>query len=56
MVGLRLTRLDLGAMIDTTRELVNGAMRDLQKSGILGMERGRVVVLDPEALAEITEA
>ena len=34
MVGLRITRLDLGAMTGTTRESVNGAMRDLQKSGI----------------------
>jgi CRP/FNR family transcriptional regulator, global nitrogen regulator len=55
MVGLRLTRLDLGAMIGTTRESVNGAMRDLQKRGILEAERGRIVVLDPEALAEIAE-
>jgi CRP/FNR family transcriptional regulator len=55
MLGLRLTRLDLGAMIGTTRESVNGAMRDLQKRGILRMERGRVMVLDPEALAEIAE-
>lgn len=55
MVGLRLTRLDLGAMIGTTRESVNSAIRDLHKRGILEMERGRVVVLDPEALAEIAE-
>jgi CRP/FNR family cyclic AMP-dependent transcriptional regulator len=56
MVGLRLTRLDLGSMIGTTRESVNGAVKDLQKRGILEMERGRVVVLDPEALAEIAES
>ena len=55
VVGLRLTRLDLGAMIGATRESVNAAMRDLQKRGILEMERGRVVVLDPEALAEVAE-
>ena len=55
MVGLRLTRLDLGAMICSTRESVNGAMRDLQKRGLLEMERGRIVVLDPEALAEVAE-
>jgi CRP-like cAMP-binding protein len=47
MVGLRLTRLDLGTMIGTTRESVNGAVRGLQKRGILEMERGRVVVLNP---------
>ncbi len=55
MVGLRLTRLDLGAMIGTTRESVNGAVRDLHKRGVLEIKRGRVVVLDPEALAEIAE-
>ena len=55
MVGLRLTRLDLGVMIGTTRESVNGAMRDLQKRGILETERRRIVVLDPEALAEIAK-
>jgi CRP-like cAMP-binding protein len=55
MVELRLTRLDLGTMIGTTRESVNGAVRDLQKRSILEMKRGRVVVLDPEALAQVAE-
>ena len=34
---------------------MNGAVRDLHKRGILEMERGRVAVLDPEALTEIAE-
>jgi CRP-like cAMP-binding protein len=55
IVGLRLTRFDLGAMIGATRESVNGAIRDLHKRGVLEMDRGRVVVLDAEALAEIAE-
>lgn len=54
-VGLRLTRSVLGAMIGSTRESVNGAVRDLQRRGILEMERGRISVLDPPALAEIVE-
>lgn len=54
-VGLRLTRSDLGAMIGATRESVNGVIRDLHKRGVLEMNRGRAVVLDLEALAEIAE-
>jgi hypothetical protein len=42
-------------MIGATREPVNGAIRDLHKRGVLEMDRGRVVVLDAEALAEIAE-
>lgn len=54
-VGLRLTRQDLGAMIAATRESVNYAIGELRERGVLEMERGRVVVLDPEALAKIAE-
>jgi CRP-like cAMP-binding protein len=45
---LHLTRRDLAAMVGSTRESITVAVR-----GNLGMERGRVVVLDPGALAEI---
>lgn len=52
-VGLRLTRRDLAEMVGSTRESVTVAVRRMREGGILEMERGRVVVLDPGALAEI---
>ena len=52
-VGLRLTRSDLAAMVGSTRESVTAAINGLRRSGILAMEKGLIVVSDPERLAEI---
>ncbi len=51
-IGLRLTRGDLAAMVASTRESVTAAVNGLRKKGILEMEEGRIVLLDPERLAE----
>lgn len=53
VVGLHLTRTDLAAMVAATRESVTAAVIGLQARGIVTMRRGRLTVLDPEALAEI---
>ncbi|WP_228282631.1 Crp/Fnr family transcriptional regulator [Rubrobacter tropicus] len=52
-IGLRLTRGDLATMVASTRESVTAAVIGLRKKGILEMEGGRIVLLDPERLAEI---
>ena len=52
-IGLRLTRIDLAALTASTRESVTAAVIRLRRSGILEMEAGRIVILDPEKLAEI---
>lgn len=48
-IGLRLTRSPMAA---STRESTIAAVSGLCESGILAMKAGRVVVLDPERLAE----
>jgi CRP/FNR family transcriptional regulator, global nitrogen regulator len=52
-IGLRLTRTDLAAMTASTRESTNAAVSGLREKGILAMDAGRVVILDPERLAEV---
>ncbi len=52
-IGLRLTRTDLAQMTAATRESVTAAVIRLRREGILAMEAGRIVLLDPERLAEI---
>ncbi|MEJ7872926.1 MAG: helix-turn-helix domain-containing protein, partial [Rubrobacteraceae bacterium] len=52
-IGLQLTRSDLAVMVASTRESVTAAVVGLRKKGILEMEGGRIVLLDPERLAEI---
>ncbi len=52
-IGLMLTRIDLAQMIASTRESVTAAVIRLRRKGILAMEARRVIILDPERLAEI---
>lgn len=49
-VGLRLTRQDLAEMVCATRESVSHAIKVLREQGLIGMENGRVTILDPEGL------
>lgn len=52
-IGLRLTRTDLAEMTASTRESVTAAVIGLREKEILTMKGGRIVVLDPEGLAEV---
>lgn len=52
-IGLGLTRTDLAEMTASTRESVTAAVIRLRRKGILAMEAGRIVLLDPKRLAEI---
>ena len=49
----RLTHDELAQMIATTRESVTNALGDLRRRGVLGYEKGRIVVLEPVLLAEV---
>jgi CRP/FNR family transcriptional regulator len=49
----RLTHDELAQMIATTRESVTNALGDLRRRGVLGYEKGRIVVLEPGLLAEV---
>ncbi len=52
-IELRLTRTDLADMTASTRESVTAAVIRLRQTGILEMEAGRIVLLDPKMLAEV---
>ena len=48
----RLTHEELAQMVATTRESVTKAVNDLRRRGVLGYEKGRIVILEPGSLAE----
>jgi CRP/FNR family transcriptional regulator, global nitrogen regulator len=52
-IGLRLTHQDLADVIASTRESVTAALMDLRRQKVIEIERGRIVLLDPEKLANI---
>jgi uncharacterized protein (DUF362 family) len=49
---LRLTHDELSEMIASTRESVTNALKRLRESGVLATKRGRIVILEPNGLAE----
>ena len=53
VVDLRLTHEQLAARLGTVRELVSRAFRQLERAGAIGRSRSRVVIRDPDRLAEI---
>jgi len=53
VVDLGLTQEQLASRLGTVRELVSRAFRQLERSGAVKRTRSRVVIRDPERLAEI---
>jgi len=47
---VRITQVELAAMVGATRETVNKELRALEGRGIIRLERGRIVLEHPEAL------
>jgi CRP-like cAMP-binding protein len=47
---IRITQVELAAMVGATRETVNKELRALEGRGIIRLERGRIVLERPEAL------
>jgi CRP-like cAMP-binding protein len=53
VVDLGFTQEQLAARLGTVRELVSRAFRQLERGGAIKQSRSRVVIRDPERLAEI---
>jgi CRP/FNR family transcriptional regulator len=53
VVDLGLTQEQLASRLGTVRELVSRAFRQLERFGAVKRTRSRVVIRDPERLAEI---
>ena len=51
----RLTQHQIAAMTGSVREVVQRALKALERDGAIRLERARVVVLDPKALERWSE-
>ncbi len=51
--GQRLTQQDMAAIVGTAREVVGRSLKALETSGVIRMDRHRIVVTDREALKSI---
>lgn len=50
-----LTQRELGQAIGSARETVNQQLQSWQSQGLVRLEKGRVVILDPQAIENISE-
>jgi CRP/FNR family transcriptional regulator len=48
-----LTHQELAERTGTVREIAGRALRQLAQEGLVRLERGRIVVLDPDGLARV---
>ncbi len=53
--GQRLTQHDMAAMAGTAREVVSRSLKTLEGSGVIKIDRHRIIVTDREALKRIME-
>jgi CRP-like cAMP-binding protein len=52
---LRYTHAELAAMVGSVREVVQRALKTLERAGLVELARGRITIVDPEALRAWTE-
>lgn len=52
-LGLRFSQHDLAGMVATSRELVNKQLKHWERDGVVKLQRGSVVEVNPVALAEL---
>ena len=53
--GPRLTQRDMAAMAGTAREVVSRSLKTLEESGLIEIDRHRIIIKDKEALKEMVE-
>src|SRR5262249_10259560 len=52
-IGLKLSQTDLGNMLGVTREAVNKQLREWMRDGLVDMQDGQMLILDPKSLAAL---
>lgn len=52
-VALKISQRALGELVGGSRESVNKHLQDMKRAGLIAIEKGTIVIRDPEALAEI---
>ncbi len=55
-INLKLSQTDLGNLIASTRESVNRQLNAWSEEGVLALERGRITILDQDALEDLAVA
>ena len=53
LLNLKVSQADLADWLGTSRQRINGVLRQLQGLGILGCSHGRIEVLNPKRLADV---
>ncbi len=53
-VGVKISQRALGELVGGSRESVNKHLQDWKRSGIIAIEKGAIVIQDPDALAAFT--
>jgi len=53
--GPRLTQQEMAAMAGTAREVVGRSLKELEETGVIKLDRHRIVITDKEALQKIIE-
>jgi CRP/FNR family cyclic AMP-dependent transcriptional regulator len=54
-INLRITQRELGNMVGGSREHVNKQLQAWQKSGVIEIGKGEIIILDAKALAELCD-
>ncbi len=49
-VDIRLSQYELGTLVNASRESVNKQLRDWENRGVVGIDKGQIILLDPEVL------
>ena len=52
-IGVKLSQTDLGNMLGVTREAVNKQLREWKKDGLVDMQDGQMLILDPQSLSAL---
>jgi CRP-like cAMP-binding protein len=52
-IGLKLSQTDLGNMLGVTREAVNKQLREWKRDGLVDMQEGQLLLLDPKGLGDL---
>ncbi len=52
---VHLTHFDVAGLVGTSRESVSRVLKRLEKEGLVGLQRGRISILDRQKLQEIAQ-
>ena len=54
-IDFRLSQYELGTLVNASRESVNKQLRDWENRGVVGIDKGKILLLDPDVLQKEAE-